>query len=300
MVSWSDSSVRHLDERLEVVDAARPCASTRSRSELARLSARGHLLRLVGVVPQVGGGCLLLQLGDPHAEGVEVGDAAHRVHRRAQFLDLLREVNSHEATAYGSRPMGPFAARTGRNDGTKAGQAGCPRRNRGTSSRHPSRKLPMQGCRMPLGSLPRSRGRARVVRQQRHEGRPARARRGRGASRRSSLAPPGSRDERRARRRSLGRRDGWPPPSTAPEDSRRSARRSPAARRRRAHGRDRLASRGSRTTQPTPRVGARRTQLSGIRTGKWCAIASRFWVRGGRAWAASTFESRPGQASPTR
>ncbi len=99
----------HLDERLEVLDAAvhgeHPVALGVGAGERG-----GDLLRLVGVVPQVGGGCLLLQLGDPCAEGVEVGDAAHGVHRRAQFLDLLREVNSHDATAYGRTTMGPYAA----------------------------------------------------------------------------------------------------------------------------------------------------------------------------------------------
>ena len=64
MVSASSSSSAELDQDLEVVDPRVQPVEPVELGLLARDSAAGDLLGVLGVVPQVGGGGLLLEVGD--------------------------------------------------------------------------------------------------------------------------------------------------------------------------------------------------------------------------------------------
>jgi hypothetical protein len=94
----------HLDEHLKVLDPAvhpgDPVALAVGPRERG-----GHLLSVVGVVPEVGDGGFGFQPLDLGRQGIEVGHLAHGIHRRAQVLDLFSEVDSHEGQAYASAPV---------------------------------------------------------------------------------------------------------------------------------------------------------------------------------------------------
>ena len=90
----------HLDEGLEVVDL-RVHAGDAVVLGLGPGEPGGDDLRLLLVVPEVGVGRLLLEVGDGRLELGQVGDLTHGRHGRAEVLDLLREVGGHEGQAYG-------------------------------------------------------------------------------------------------------------------------------------------------------------------------------------------------------
>ena len=155
-VAWSDSSVP-ISTSVSRSSMRASMVTMRSRSEPARLRCARDLLRLVGVVPQVGRGGLLLEVVDRPREHVEVGDPAHGVHRRAQFLDLLREVNSHVATAYGSAEVaavwtGALAVRARRGGpGFLAARRVLERGGRDRGVRSLGRGSPVEWPRRPTG-----------------------------------------------------------------------------------------------------------------------------------------------------
>jgi len=76
-----------LHQHLELVDAVVHPGDPLDLGVGARQAA-GHLLGAVRVVPQVGGPGLLLELTDLGAQGVQIGDMPHRLHGRAQVLEL--------------------------------------------------------------------------------------------------------------------------------------------------------------------------------------------------------------------
>jgi hypothetical protein len=91
-----------LDQHLELVD---PVVHLDDPVVLG-LGARelgGHPLGVLDVVPQVRRRHLVLEVPDLALQALQVGHLAHRRHRRAQVLDLVVEVHSHEPTAYASR-----------------------------------------------------------------------------------------------------------------------------------------------------------------------------------------------------
>ena len=90
----------HLDEGLEVVDAG-VHAGDPVVLGLGAGEPGGDDLRLLLVVPEVGVGRLLLEVGDGRLELGQVGHLTHGRHGRAEVLDLLGEVDSHEGQAYG-------------------------------------------------------------------------------------------------------------------------------------------------------------------------------------------------------
>ena len=99
----------HLDQGLQVVDAG-VHAGHPVVLGLGPGQPGGHDLRLLLVVPQVRVGRLLLEVGDGRLELGQVGHLTHGRHRRAEVLDLLGEVDSHEGQAYGRsgcRPREP-------------------------------------------------------------------------------------------------------------------------------------------------------------------------------------------------
>ena len=104
----------HLDQGLQVVDAG-VHAGDPVVLGLGPGQPGGHDLRLLLVVPQVRVGRLLLEVGDGRLELGQVGHLTHGRHRRAEVLDLLGEVDSHEGQAYGRsgcrprEPAGPPA-----------------------------------------------------------------------------------------------------------------------------------------------------------------------------------------------
>jgi len=84
----------HLDEGLEVVDRGVHVLDAVLLGVRARQGG-GDLLGRFDVVPQVGGGRLLLEVGDLLLQLLEVEHLAHGRHRRAQVLDFGRKVDSH-------------------------------------------------------------------------------------------------------------------------------------------------------------------------------------------------------------
>ena len=90
-----------LDHDLEVLDARGELADA-STLGLRVGEGRGDLLRVVDVVPQVLGRCLLLEVGDLGVERLDVGHLLDRRQGRAELGDLYGEVDgSHEARVYG-------------------------------------------------------------------------------------------------------------------------------------------------------------------------------------------------------
>ena len=93
----------HFHHGLEVINAL---AHLRDAVKLALAVAQraGDSLRGARVVPQVGGGCLLVQLGDLCAQLVRLHDSEDVLHRGAQGRDLFRKFNGHTPRVADSRP----------------------------------------------------------------------------------------------------------------------------------------------------------------------------------------------------
>ena len=99
-----------LDQDLEVVDAA-VHAGEPVELGLGAGEPAGDALRVLLVVPQVGGGDLLAEVGDLGLRARRGRSPPHGLHRRAEVLDLLGEVDSHEGQAYGRSGCRPPARR---------------------------------------------------------------------------------------------------------------------------------------------------------------------------------------------
>src|SRR5690606_32064437 len=92
--------VGELDEHLEVVEAALDLGDALEIGLLVAERA-GHLLRLLGVVPEVGGAGLLAQSRDVRAQGIDVDDLADVAEGVSQGLDVGGEIEfEHGSPAY--------------------------------------------------------------------------------------------------------------------------------------------------------------------------------------------------------
>ena len=84
-------------EAVQESDVVEPAAQLLDAAQVALLvgELRGQCLRLLDVVPQVGGGGLLFEFGDLPAEAVDVEDGLDRPQGRVEFVQGDGEVSGH-------------------------------------------------------------------------------------------------------------------------------------------------------------------------------------------------------------